>query len=138
VAHPGDGLARQHLNAVEVRCTSIERDRQGERISTGIVESTEHQGGAIRWRSGRHWPDVHGARLGCGDPYPDVQRGVDSGMASVGARSASPTGLEGGVTCGTVTGSPGAAPGGGWSPRRTACPTGSGVPRTSRQRGTGR
>jgi hypothetical protein len=44
LAHPGDGLARQRLSAVEVRRTSIERDRQGEQISTGVVESTGHQG----------------------------------------------------------------------------------------------
>jgi hypothetical protein len=46
VAHPGDGLARQCLDAVAACRTSIERDRQGERISNGVVESTGHQG----WR----------------------------------------------------------------------------------------
>jgi hypothetical protein len=43
LAHLGDGLARQRRNAVEAYRTSIERDRQGERISTGVVKSTVHQ-----------------------------------------------------------------------------------------------
>jgi hypothetical protein len=45
VAHPGDGLARQRLDVVEACRTSIERDCQGGPISTGVVESTGHQGG---------------------------------------------------------------------------------------------
>jgi hypothetical protein len=72
------------------------------------------------------------------DPHPGVQRGVGSGVASVGARGSNTSKLEGSVTCGTITVSPWAARGGGWSPHRTGWPTGCGAPRRSCRGGSGR
>lgn len=125
-------------NAVEACRTSIEHDRQGERISTGVVESTVHQEVRTQLvkqppRAGRQRgaPLLRQTRTG-------VNRGVGSSVLSVISHFAITSGPEGGMPCGTVTVAPGVARGGGWFRRHTEWPTESGAPRTSRQEGTGR
>jgi hypothetical protein len=107
VAHPGDGLARQRLDVVEACRTSIERDCQGGRISTGVVELTGHQWGApADGEAVAAGPASTGRASTAANADPGVQRGVGSGVASVGARGSNTSRLAGGVTYGTVTVSP--------------------------------
>jgi hypothetical protein len=61
------------------------------------------------------------------------QRGVGSGVPSMGARGPSTSGPEGGVPPGAVTVSPRAARGEGWSRRHTGWPTESGAACMSRR-----
>jgi hypothetical protein len=93
-----------------------ERDRQGERISTGIAASTVHQGGHADGEAAATGRASTGHASATVNPDAGVQLGVGSG-----------------VPPGTVTVSPGAARGGGWSRRHTGWPTGSGAPRMSRR-----
>jgi hypothetical protein len=115
-----------------------ERDRPGDRIRTGMVASTRHQGGApADGEAAANGRASTGRASAAANPDAGVKRGVGSGVPSVGARGSSTSGPEGGVTCGRVTVSPEAARGGGWSPRRTGWPTECGAPCTSRRRGNG-
>jgi hypothetical protein len=141
IAHMGDGLARQCLNAVEECRMSIEntrgfiphdgeRDRQGERISTGVVASTVKQG--VRKQMVKP-PQLVGSQRGT--PLLQIRTQVCKRRGkrrSVRGRAEFDHQLARGQRApGNFTVAPRTDRGGGWSRRRTGWPMGSGAPCTS-------